>query len=174
MLTNEHLLQRPAESAGRSRTLHLYFHTRGVDFGITNVFQRMRRQRLLPGRRVQFRHLQTLPRVHQDVSKMVAPNAIAPTLDKDHARPAMSVDGSRRPGRDASMQYTHLFVLKQECVVAGSGDHGIQRLRPWPRQLRCARRLRHLSSLCPASRTNTPGLKRTDPRAPHVGRRPSV
>ena len=111
---------------------------------------------------------------HQDVSKMVAPNAIAPTLDKDHARPAMSVDGSRRPGRDASMQYTHLFVLKQECVVAGSGDHGIQRLRPWPRQLRCARRLRHLSSLCPASRTNTPGLKRTDPRAPHVGRRPSV
>ena len=56
---------------------------------------------------------------------MVAPNAIAPTLDKDHARPAMSVDGSRRSGRNARMQYTHLFVFKKECVVAACGDHGI-------------------------------------------------
>ena len=44
----------------------------------------------------------------------------------------MSVDGSRRPGRNTRMQYTYILVFKQECVVVGCGDKGIQRIRPWP------------------------------------------
>src|SRR5271166_1673700 len=162
MPADEKPFQRPTENASWGLTLNLDLHTGGVDLGITDVFQRMRWQRLLPCRRIEFRSLQTLPVVHQDVSKMVAPNAIAPTLDEDHARPAMSVDGSRPSGRNARLQYTHLFVFKQKCVVAGCGDHGIQRLRPWPPLFRCARRLRHLSLSAFACRSSTPGLWRTD------------
>jgi hypothetical protein len=130
MPADEQLLQRPAESTGRRLTLDLDLHAGGIDLRITKVFKRMRWQRLLPCRRIEFRRLQALAGVHQNLAKMVTPNAIAPTLDEDHARPAMSVDGSRCSRRNARMQYTDLFVFKQERVVAGRGDHGVQRLRP--------------------------------------------
>jgi len=126
-------------------TIHLYFHAGGIDLDIADVFQRMRWQRLLPCRRIEFRSLRSLPVVHQNVSKMVAPNAIAPTLDEDHARTAMHVDGSRPSGRNPRTQYTHSFVFKQESVIVGCGDQGVQRVPPWPRLFRCARRLRHHS-----------------------------
>jgi hypothetical protein len=162
MPTDEQLLQRPDESAGWGLTLNLDLHTGGIDLGITDVFQRMRWQRLLIWRRIELRRLQTLPGVHQNVANMVTPNAIAPALDEDHARPAMSVDGSRRSERNARMQDTHLFVFKQECVVARCGDQGIQRVRPWPRLFSCARRLRHLSLSNSAFRGNTPEFWGTD------------
>src|SRR5271157_434692 len=81
----EHSSQRPSESTSRGLTLSLDLHTDGADLGITEVFQRMRWQRLLPCGRIEFRRLQALPGVHQNVAKMVTPDAIAPTLDEDHA-----------------------------------------------------------------------------------------
>jgi len=125
---------------------------------MTDVFQRMRWERLLPCRRIEFRRLQTLPLVHQNVAKTVTPDAIAPTLDEDHARPAMSVDGSRPSGRNARMQYTHFSVFKKESVIVGCGCQGVQRVRPWPRLFSAARRLRHHSLSAFACRNNTPGF----------------
>ena len=139
----EHSSQRPSESTSRGLTLSLDLHTDGADLGTTDVFQRMRRQRLLPYGRIDFRCLQASPGVHQNVAKMVTPDAIAPTLDKEHARPTMSVDGSRRSGRNTCMQYTHVFVFEQEWVVVGCGDQSIQRIRPQPSLLYSARRIRH-------------------------------
>src|SRR5271165_2693851 len=94
--TDEKPLRQTIDKASRGLALSLDLHTGGVDLGIADIFQRMRWQRLLPCRRIEFRHLQGVPRVHQNVAKMVTPDALAPALDEDHARPAMSVDGSRR------------------------------------------------------------------------------
>jgi len=70
------------------------------------------------------------PAVQQDVPFLIAANERAPAQDVEHARPSMAMEGRGVPGGNASIEYAHCGVLKQQAMILWRRSERIQMLGP--------------------------------------------
>lgn len=90
----------------------------------------MRRQRWLPLRFIEDRFLRELASVEQYGALGVATKEVAPCVDEQNTRPAMSMNGHDLAGRKLSLDYAHAFVLEYKTVVSRGSDERIQGIGP--------------------------------------------
>jgi len=95
-----------------------------VNLRMADVFDAVRRQAFDPRSRGQ--GVRELPAIEQNVSLTVAADKVAEADRVIDSGPAVSVNRNRIANRDASVQYAHPFILKEQRMVFRRRDDGVE------------------------------------------------